>query len=206
MMSSIKDWRTGHAKIDTLLVRALHLREALFAESDAEYGKIFASLGEDPPFLDDEVTDINAPLPERPDVRLLPPRERLVLAFAFLHWYQTLPEAVIGSFADWLTRLAWNGGEDLEFLLQKTKGQPGVLGMIHHILTEVAQQREAWVSEEDEGAAERLSNLDETYASCIHGDELWAAVAALLESMPDIGIEQVEGHVENPTQKKPTAH
>src|SRR5262249_46842560 len=105
-----------------------------------------------------------------------------------LHWYHSLPEVSIGSFADWLSALSWWGEEDLEFLLQQTEGQSGVLGFLHHILTEVSQEiseREEVAPWEEDEVAESLGELDDLYAGCICEGELWAAVAALLEGMPE---------------------
>ena len=113
---------------------------------------------------------------------LLPHTDQVVLAFAWLHWWQHSKEEEPG-FVGWLhggPGFALNHALLLEALTQRSSG---VLGIIHGFLETILAQAGDWDGDQVTGqeVVKLLAGLDVEYRYNVHDRELWPAVLQLVQ-------------------------
>jgi hypothetical protein len=171
-------WHTGHAEVDTMLHRAVSQWQEMVAQSD------LGSLGQlDLPSSSLSQPDVDIPLHWGSTFYLLPHQEQVVLAFAWLHWWQQSPEEEEPGFAGWLRRgpgFALNHVSLLKVLTQQCNG---VLGLIHLFLEKIVEQAGDWDGDRATGqeVVKLLEELDVEYRYNVHDRELWPAVFQLVQ-------------------------
>jgi len=167
---------TGHAQVDAIIQGAVSRWEQLVTHGDQ------LSLGE-----------LATPAPVGPANHaipsawascfyLLPHIDQVVLAFAWLHWWQHANEEKSG-FAGWLYAgpgFALNHVLLLEALTQRSSG---VLGIIHGFLEMILAQAGDWDGDQITGqeVVRLLADLDVEYRYNVHDRELWPAVLQLVQ-------------------------
>jgi hypothetical protein len=168
---------TGHAEVDTVIRGAVSRLQQLVA-----YGNQF-SFGElaIPPLMGPADQDI--PPASASCFYLLPHIDQVVLAFAWLHWWQQSSKEEEPGFAGWLHRgpgFALNHALLLKVL---TQGCSGVLGIIHGFLETILEGAGDWDGDRITGqqVVKLLEDLDVEYGYNVHDRELWPAVFQLVQ-------------------------
>ncbi len=168
---------TGHAEVDTVIRGAVSRLQQLVAHGNQ------LSLGE-----------LVIPLPVGPSDQDIPPAwascfymlphiDQVVLAFAWLHWWQQSSKEEEPGFAGWLHNgpgFALNHALLLEVL---TQGCSGVLGIIHGFLETILERAGDWDGNRVTGqqVVKLLEDLDVEYRYNVHARELWPAVFRIVQ-------------------------
>lgn len=170
-------WHTGHTEVDALLHRAVVRWEQMVAHDNSS---AFAELGAPSPHLMSPEVDI--PQAWASAFYLLPHTEQVVLAFAWLHWWQQSTEEEPG-FAGWLRRGPGFALNHVSLLKVLTQQCSGVLGLIHGFLETIVERAGDWDGDREEGGeiVQLLQALDTEYRYNIHDRELWPAVLQLVQ-------------------------
>lgn len=116
---------------------------------------------------------------------LLPYADQVILAFAWLHWWQQSHGAEPG-FAGWLQKGPGFALNHVSFLRVLTQGHEGVLSILHRFLETVLEEAGDWNGDRVTFAGREtvkvLEELDTEYRYNVHDRELWPAVRQLLQS------------------------
>lgn len=112
---------------------------------------------------------------------LLPYADQVILAFAWLHWWQH-SHTVEPGFAGWLHKGPGFALNHVSLMKVLTLGQSGVLGLVHHFLETILEQAGDWDGDCETGLTivNLLENLDIEYRYNVHDRELWPAVQQLV--------------------------
>ncbi len=112
---------------------------------------------------------------------LLAYADQVMLAFAWLHWWQHSREEEPG-FAGWLLKGPGFALNHLSLLNVLTRDRNGVLSILHGFLEAILEQAGDWNGDRVQGQkiVELLAKLDLEYYYNIHDRELWPAVLQLL--------------------------
>lgn len=171
-------WTTGHAELDRLLRRAVAGWERLALQTDLTASDQLNALPPGP-----IGPDAGVPPNWAATYYMMPPADQVLLAFAWLHWWQQ-SSAQEPGFAGWLVRgpgLSLNHAALLKVLTQQSDG---VLGVLHGFLNTIVEQAGDW----DGDRTERpdlvclLTGLDAEYRYTVHDRELWPAVLDLAQT------------------------
>jgi len=173
---------TGHAEIDVIIREAVSRWEQSVARGNQ------LSLGELVTPASAGPADQAIPAEWVSCFYLLPHTDQVVLAFAWLHWWQQSTTEEEPGFAGWLHSgpgFALNHALLLEALTQRSSG---VLAIIHGFLETILARAGDWDGDRVTGreVVQLLADLDVEYRYNIHGRELWPAVFQLVrgESRP----------------------
>jgi hypothetical protein len=167
---------TGHVQVDAILQRAVSRWEQLVAQGNQ------LSLGELGTPTPVEIPGQDIPSAWASCFYLLPHTDQVILAFAWLHWWQHSQEEEPG-FAAWLhggPGFALNHVLLLEALTQRSTG---VLGIIHGFLETILARAGDWDGDQVTGqeVVRLLADLDVEYRYNVHDRELWPAVLQLVQ-------------------------
>jgi hypothetical protein len=166
---------TGHADADALLQEAGARWETLVNNSSKlSVGELEALY----PVID---PDVDIPQSWAACFYLLSYADKVVLAFAWLHWWQQSQEEDPG-FAGWLLKGPGFALNHLSLLSVLTRDRSGVLSILHGFLEAILEQAGDWNGDRVTGRAiaELLQSLDMEYRYNIHDREFWPAVLQLL--------------------------
>jgi hypothetical protein len=170
-------WTTGHTEVNTLLRQAVSRWEQLAIHNDLTAADTLDAL---PP----ELTRPDAGIPPNwaSTYYLLSHPEQVLLAFAWLHWWQQSTAEEPG-FAGWLLRgpgFSLNHASLLKVLTQQCDG---TLGILHNLLEKMIEQAGDWDGDGEERpeVSTLLACLDTEYRYNIHDRELWPAVLELAQ-------------------------
>jgi len=167
---------TGHAEIDAILREAVsRWEESVARGNQLSLGELVTPAPAGP---------ANQAIPAEWVSRfyLLPHIDQVVLAFAWLHWWQQSSKEEEPGFAGWLHSgpgFALNHALLLEALTQRSGG---VLGILHGFLETILARAGDWDGDRVAGreVVQLLADLDVEYRYNIHGRELWPAVFQLV--------------------------
>jgi hypothetical protein len=169
--------RTGHAEVDAIIRGAVSHWQQLVAQGDQlSFGELATPVPVDP-------TNQDIPAAWGSCFYLLPHIDQVVLAFAWLHWWQHSSKEEEPGFAGWLHSgpgFALNHALLLEALTQRSSG---VLGIIHGFLETILARAGDWDGDRVTGreVVQLLADLDVEYRYNIHDRELWPAVFQLVQ-------------------------
>ena len=168
---------TGHAEIDTSLQEA-----GLRWETLAKQGSRLPP-GEMEALYPPVAPDVDIPQEWAASFYLLPYADQVLLAFAWLHWWQQSQEEASG-FAGWLHKGPGFALNHVSLMKVLTQDQSGTLGLVHRFLETILEQAGDWDGDHDTGQAivNLLQNLDVEYRYNVHDRELWPAVLQLVQT------------------------
>ena len=172
-------WTTGHTEVDALLHQAVLRWERMAADSNAL--TFSGELAAPQPHL--MSPDIEIPESWASTFYLLSHPEQVVLAFAWLHWWQQSAEEEEPGFAGWLRRGPGFALNHVSLLKVLTQQCSGVLGVLHRFLETIAERAGDWDGDREEGGeiVKLLEGLDIEYRYNVHDRELWPAVFQLVQ-------------------------
>ena len=163
---------TDHARTDALLAQARQHWRQLVAEHDsqAQPGLPQVSQGD------------GLPSSWAATFYMLPHTEQVLLAFAWLHWWQQSAEEEPG-FIGWLIEGPGFVLNHAFFLKVLTQGHGGILGILHGFLEAIIEQAGDWNGDREAypQVVRLLEKLDAEYRYNVHDRELWPAVLELIE-------------------------
>lgn len=167
---------TGQTNVDALLCDAGARWEALAqTSSQLSPGELETlHLPIDP--------DVEIPQTWASSFYLLSYADQVMLAFAWLHWWQHSQEEESG-FAGWLRKGPGFVLNHLSLLHVLTRNHRGVFGVLNGFLETILEQAGDWNGDCVTGQAtvQLLERLDLEYHYNIHDRELWPAVLQLLQ-------------------------
>ena len=170
---------TGDAEVNALLRNAA-MRWEQMAENSSQL-----SLGEQEALYPAMPPEMNIPQSWAACYYLLPYADQVLLAFAWLHWWEH-SQTVESGFAGWLQKGPGFALNHVSFLRVLTQGQKGVLSLLNRFLETVLEQAGDWSGDRatfaGRATVKLLEELDVEYRYNIHGRELWPAVRYLLQS------------------------
>ncbi len=177
-MYDFLSWTPGHAEVDRLLRRAVSRWERLALQNNLTSSDQLDA-------LPSELIGPDADIPPNwaATYYMMPPADQVLLAFAWLHWWQQASTEEPG-FAGWLVRgpgFSLNHAAMLKVLTQKSDG---VLGILHSFLDTLVEQAGDWNGDRTERpeVVSLLASLDAAYRYTIHDRELWPAVLGLTQT------------------------
>ena len=114
---------------------------------------------------------------------MMSPADQVLLAFAWLHWWQQSSTEEPG-FAGWLVRGPGFSLNHAVLLKVLTQHSDGVLGILHGFLDTLVEQAGDWDGDRTERpeVVSLLTSLDAEYRYNIHDRELWPAVLCLTQT------------------------
>jgi hypothetical protein len=163
---------TAHARTDSLLTQARQHWRQLVAEHDPQAQ----------PGLPRVSHEDGLPSGWAATFYMLPHTEQVLLAFAWLHWWQQSAEEEPG-FIGWLIEGPGFVLNHAFFLKVLTEGHGGILGILHGFLEEIIEQAGDWNGDREAypQVVRLLEKLDTEYRYNVHDRELWPAVLELIE-------------------------
>ncbi|MEW6300160.1 MAG: hypothetical protein AB1671_20900 [Thermodesulfobacteriota bacterium] len=181
-MHDLLTWTTGHAETDALLRRAMARWGEFAARSELNVPEQWEALN---PFR--TAAELGIPVTWVATFYRLPHAEQVLLAFAWLHWWQRSAVEEEPGFAGWLHRGPGFALNHVSLLRVLTQGQRGVLGILHRLLEAVVEDAGDWDGDRVTGHAvvRRLAHLDGEYRYNVHDRELWPAVLRLVRGEGD---------------------
>jgi hypothetical protein len=130
--------------------------------------------------------DVHIPQTWAASFYLLSYVDQVMLAFAWLHWWQQGNTEEDPGFAGWLHRGPGFALNHVLLLKSLTQSQSGVLQLIHGFLETLLEQAGDWdgdrVTTAGRALVTKLETLDAEYRYNIHDRELWPAVLRLLQA------------------------
>jgi hypothetical protein len=168
---------TGHPETDTIL-REAGLRWETLAEQGSKL-----SPGEMEALYPPVSPDVDIPQEWASSFYLLPYADQVLLAFAWLHWWQHSQEEASG-FAGWLHKGPGFALNHVSLMKVLTQNQSGALGIVHRFLETILEQAGDWDGDRETGQTivRLLEDLDVEYRYNVHDRELWPAVLQLLQT------------------------
>ncbi|HEV8718510.1 MAG TPA: hypothetical protein VGX03_37535 [Candidatus Binatia bacterium] len=168
---------TGHAVVDAIIRGAMSRWQQLVARGNQlSLGELVTPASAGP---------ANQAIPSEwvSCFYLLPHIDQVVLAFAWLHWWQQSSKEEEPGFAGWLHSgpgFALNHALLLEALTHRSSG---VLGIIHSFLETILARAGDWDGDRVTGqeVVKLLADLDVEYRYNVHDRELWPAVFQLVQ-------------------------
>lgn len=170
-------WTTGHAEMDALLRGAMMRWGAFAVQSEFSVPEEWQALN-----CFHTVPGLEIPLAWVATFYRLSHREQVLVAFAWLHWWQCSALEEEPGFAGWLHRGPGFALNHVSLLKALTQGRDGVLGILHRLLEAVVEDAGDWDGDPTRGQAvvRRLADLDGEYRYNVHDRELWPAVLRLV--------------------------
>ena len=167
---------TGHVHVDAILRGAVSRWEQLVARGNQ------LSLDELATPTPVELPGQDIPSTWASCFYLLPHTDQVVLAFAWLHWWQHSRENGPG-FAGWLHSGPGFALNHILLLEALTQRSAGVLGIIHGFLETILARAGDWDGDQIAGReiVKLLADLDVEYRYNVHDRELWPAVWQLVQ-------------------------
>jgi hypothetical protein len=171
-------WTTGQPEVDAMLGRAMSRWEKLAARSELHVPEEWEVLLPPPASSD---TDI--PPTWATTFYQLPHTEQVMVAFAWLHWWQQSMTEDEPGFAGWLRRGPGFALNHVSFLKVLTQRCAGVLGILHGLLETVVERAGDWNGDRETGreVVQLLNALDSEYRYNVHDREFWHAVLHLVQ-------------------------
>ena len=171
-------WTTGHVEVDRLLRRAVSDWERLALQTDLMSSDQLDAL---PP----ELVGPEAGIPSNwaATYYMMSPADQVLLAFAWLHWWQQSSTEEPG-FAGWLIQGPGFSLNHAALLKVLTQHCGGVLGILHGLLDSLVEHAGDWDGDpvERPEVVSLLTSLDAEYRYNIHDRELWPAVLNLTQT------------------------
>lgn len=170
-------WSTGHVEADSLLQQAVARWEKMATQNDLTAAEALDAL---PPEL--LRPDAGIPPNWASTYYLLPHAEQVMLAIAWLHWWQHSTAEEPG-FAGWLRQGPGFSLNHASLLKVLTQHSNGVLGILHGFLERLVEQAGDWDGDPQERPEipALLEELDTEYRYNVHDRELWPAVVELVQ-------------------------
>lgn len=168
---------TGHTEVDTVIRGAVSRLQQLVAHGNQlSFGELAIPSPLGP-------ADKDTPPTWASCFYTLPHIDQVVLAFAWLHWWQQSSKEQEPGFAGWLHSgpgFALNHALLLKVL---TQGCSGVLGVLHGFLETILERAGDWDGDRITGqqVVELLEDLDVEYRYNVHDRELWPAVFRIVQ-------------------------
>ncbi len=166
---------TGHVEVDAIIRGAVSRWEQLVAQGNQlPLGELAAPVGP-------SAKDI--PSAWAACFYLLPHIDQVVLAFAWLHWWQHSSREEEPGFAGWLRSGPGFPLNHVLWLEARTQRSSGALRIIHGLSETILQQAGDWNGDRSTGqeVVKLLADLDVEYRHNIHDRELWPAVFQLVQ-------------------------
>lgn len=181
-MHYLLTWMTGHTEMDALLRQAMARWGEFAAHSELNVPEEWEALNSF-----HTAAELDIPLTWVATFYRLSHVEQVLLAFAWLHWWQRSAVEEEPGFAGWLHRGPGFALNHVSLLKVLTQGQDGVLGILHRLLEAVVEGAGDWDGNRVAGreAVQQLASLDGEYHYNVHDRELWPAVLRLVRGEGD---------------------